>query len=82
MEDKMSEFRSEVKEGQEDAAAKALKRVRFEKPYTFKKKRNEEQAAFNTRVSEAVDEAEAELREAGPSMSISLQRAMEALQRG
>ena len=31
---KLAEFRQEVKEGQEGAATKALKRVQLEKPYT------------------------------------------------
>ena len=35
--DKLSEFHAETKQAQEDAAvAKALKRTRYEKPYTFK----------------------------------------------
>ncbi|ETW96470.1 MAG: hypothetical protein ETSY2_46330 [Candidatus Entotheonella gemina] len=63
MEEKFTEFRAEVWQGQEDAAAKALKRVRYEKPYAFKRKGNEEQAAFNAKLDEKVAEAEAELAE-------------------
>ena len=35
---KFAEFRAEMKQGQEDAAAKALKRVRHDKPYAFRRK--------------------------------------------
>ena len=41
MERRFTEFRDEVRQGQEDAAAKALKRARLEKPYTFRRKGNE-----------------------------------------
>ena len=47
MDEKFSEFQVEVRQGQEEAAVKALKRARYEKPYTFKRKGNEEQATFN-----------------------------------
>ena len=46
------EFRAEMKQGQEDAAAKALK---------FRRKGNEEQATFNEKVEEVVAEVQAEL---------------------
>ena len=36
-----------MKQGQEDVAAKVLKRVRHDKPYAFRRKGNEEQASFN-----------------------------------
>ena len=47
---KFAKFQDEIKQGQEDAAAKALKRVRREKPYAYKRKGNEEQASFNEKV--------------------------------
>ena len=40
---KFADFRSEVRRSQEDAAAKALKRVKHEKPYVWRKKGHEEQ---------------------------------------
>ena len=72
MEEKLGEFRTEVRQGQEEAAAKALKRARYEKPYAFKRKGNEEQAEFNAKVDETAAEAEAELMEAGTSAAPAL----------
>ena len=69
MERRFTEFRDEVRQGQEDAAAKALKRARLEKPYTFRRKGNEEQAVFNGRLDETVAEAEAELAAAPTSVA-------------
>jgi gas vesicle protein len=78
---RFSEFQAEVRQGQEDAAAKALKRVRRDKPYPFKRKGNEEQATFNDKVDEAMAEAQAELtQESGSAPSI--QRAHDALATG
>ena len=82
MEERFEEFRAEVRQGQEDAAAKALKRAKFEKPYTYKRKGNEEQATFNAKLDEKIAEAEVELAEAGPSTSPALQRARDVLKQG
>ena len=79
MEERFSEFRAEIRLGQEDASAKALKRVRYEKPYDYKCKSNQELAAFNAKVDEAVAEAEDQIEEAGPSTAPALERAKEAL---
>ena len=54
VDDQLSEMRAEMRSSQEDAAAKALKHVRHEKPYAYKKKGNEEQAAFNEAVQETI----------------------------
>ena len=54
MEERFAEFRAEIRLEQEDAAARALKRARYEKPYEYKRKGNQEQAAFNAKVDEAV----------------------------
>ena len=62
--------------------AKALKRARYEKPYEYKRKGNQEQAAFNAKVDEAVAEAELHIEEAGPSTAPALERAKEALKKG
>ena len=67
MEERFAEFRAEIRLGQKDAAAKALKRARYEKPYEYKRKGNREQAAFNAKVDEAVAEVELLIEEAGPS---------------
>ena len=48
--DKFVHFQEEVKRGQEDAATKALKRVRREKSYVYRRKGNEEQALFNEKI--------------------------------
>ena len=53
MDSKLAEFRDELQKSQEDAASKALKRVCHERPYSFRRKGNEEQATFNERVEEA-----------------------------
>ena len=44
MDDKFAKFQAEVRQGQEDAAAKALKRARYDRPYVFKRKGYEAQA--------------------------------------
>ena len=82
MEERFAEFRAEIRLGQEDAAAKALKRARYEKPYEYKRKSNQDQAAFNAKVDEAVAEAEHQIEEAGPSTAPALERAKEALKKG
>ena len=84
LDSKLAEFRSEVRQGQEQAAATALKRARQDKPYAFKKKSNEEQARVNSRIDETLAEAQAELDDhtsaAGPSATVS--RAQDAIARG
>ena len=84
MEQRFTEFRDEVRQGQEDAAAKALKRASLEKPYTFRRKGNEEQAVFNGRLDETVTGAEAELAAAPTSVAQSqgILRARETLNKG
>ncbi len=64
----------EVQLGQQKAAAKALKHVRYDKHYTYKKKGNEVQATFNARVDEALVETQADLPEAATSTVLSLAR--------
>ena len=38
MEEKLSKFKVEVQQGQEDAAARVLKRARYEKPYALRER--------------------------------------------
>ena len=81
---KLAQFQEEVRQGQEEAAAKALKRARYERPYAFKKRGNEEQAAFNAKVDEALAEAEGELSSI-PATTVStpaVRRMKEAIQKG
>ena len=47
MDEKLAQFQAKVRLGQEEAAAKAVKKARYEKPYTFRRKVNEAQAHFN-----------------------------------
>ena len=49
---RFSDFKTDIKGAQEEAAAKAAKRVRHEKPYDYKKA-HEEQATFNAKVQDA-----------------------------
>ena len=51
----------------EDAASKALKREKFEKPYIYCRKGNKEQVIFNSCLDKTVAEAETELSAASSS---------------
>ena len=44
---KLQQFREDIWQGQEEAATKALKWARYDKPYVSKKRGNEEQVTFN-----------------------------------
>ena len=46
MDDKLARFQAEVRQGQEDAAAKAMKRARYEQLYIFIRKGNEARATL------------------------------------
>ena len=81
LEEKFTDFRAEVRKSQEDAATKALKLVKHEKAYTWRKKGHEEQYAFNSCVDEAIGEAQEELVSAGQT-DASLEKAAKALGRG
>ena len=61
MDGKLVLFKEEIWQEQEEAASRALKRERYDKPYVFKKRNNEEQANFNAKVDEALAHAESEL---------------------
>ena len=50
MERRSAEFRDEVRQGQEEAATKALKRTKFEKPYACRKKKTSSRP-FSTAAS-------------------------------
>ena len=50
LDEKFAQFRNKAG----DAAEKAIKRVRHEKPHVYKWKGNEEQASFNNRVEETI----------------------------
>ena len=82
MEEKFAEFYAEIRLGQEDAAANALERSRYEKPHEYKHKGNKQQAAFNAKLDEAVAEAKLQIEEAGPSKAPAVERSKEALKKG
>ena len=81
LEDKLAEFRSEIRESQEKAAATAIRKAK--EPMTFRKKAHQEQHKFNERMDETMEQVQVEL-EAIPSSSTSqaLTRAREELQKG
>ena len=80
LDQKLAGFRSDIREAQEEAATKAVNRVRHDKPYDFKKRAHEEQASFNEKVQEAVGEASEALETATDSPAV--QRAKAVLQQG
>ena len=84
LEEQLAQFQAEMREGQEEAAAKALKRARYEKPYSFKKKGNEAQALFNAKLDETLAQAETDAAAVvtGPPSAPALQRVIEGLQKG
>ena len=75
LDQKLAVFRSDIREAQEEAATKAVNRVRRDKPYDFKKRAHEEQASFNEKVQEAVGEASEALETATDSPAV--QRALQ-----
>ena len=77
---KLAEFKADIRQAQDDAAAKAVNRVRHEKPYTYRKKVHEEQARFNSKVVESIQEAQDTL--VNIEESPALQHAQEALEKG
>ena len=81
MDAKFTEFQVEIWQGQEDAA-KALKRAKYKKPYTYPKKGNEEQAVINSEVDEAIPKAEEQLAEIAPPTLPALQKARDSHKNG
>ena len=54
---KLADFKADVQQAEDEAATKAVNRVRNDKPYHYKKKAHEEQARFNVQMEESVQEA-------------------------
>ena len=81
MDSKLDQFKAKVRMGQEEAAAKALKRARLEKPYTYHRIGNKEQASFNIKVEESLLEAQADVT-GNTHTSSSINKAREALEKG
>ena len=82
LDEKLADFRAEIRHSQEEAAAKAIQRSRHEKPYTFRKKGHEEQYRFNSRLAETISEGQTELASAGTSTGTAVERAQKALEKG
>ena len=55
LDEKLDEFRKELKEGQDKVAATAARRARQEPRYVFKKKSHEEQSKVNENVDDAIE---------------------------
>ena len=77
---KLADFKADVQQAQDEAATKAVNRVRNDKPYHYKKKAHEEQARFNAQVEESVQEAHDAF--AAIEDSPVIQRARDALGKG
>ena len=66
MDEKFHHFQEDIRQGQEDSAAKALKRAKYDKPYVFKRKGNEAQALFKAKVDEALVQADSDIADISP----------------
>ena len=80
LDNKLADFKADVRQAQDDAAAKAVSRVRHEKSYPYKKKSHEEQARFNNEVEQCIHEAQEGM--AAVEEFPALKRAKEALEKG
>ncbi len=81
-ESQFAKFKADMRKGHEDAATAALRCARHDKPYSYKKKGNEEQAILNARVDEAFAKAESILAGAGAGTWTALERMQQSLQKG
>ena len=55
MEERFKEFRMGGCQSQEDTAPKALKHAKYEMPYIYKRKGNEEQTTFNAKLDKIAE---------------------------
>ena len=77
---KLANVKADVQQAQDEAATKAINRVRNDKPHHYKKKALVEQACFNAQVEESVQDAHDAFAAIVDSPAI--QRAREALEKG
>ena len=77
LDEKLEEFRKELREGQDKVAATAARRARQEPRYVFKKKSHEEQSKVNENVDDALREAEVELQSGGSDDEKEMEKAAE-----
>ena len=80
LDNKLADFKADVRQAQDEAATKAVSKMRHDKPYEYKKESHEEQARFNAQVEETVQEAQEALTALEETPS--LQRARDALEKG
>ena len=80
MDDKFTKFHAAVHQSQVEAAAKAFKRARYDRPYVFERKGNETQAAFNAKIVEAWTQAEDNIADIAqtPAMTPAIQRLLKS----
>ena len=79
LDDKLAKFKADVRQAQEDAAAKAVTCAQLEKPYNYKKA-HEEQVRFNDQVSACICEAQGSI--ATSDETPAQKRAQEVLEKG
>ena len=75
---KLADFKADVRQAQDEAATKAVHRMRHDKPFEYTA--HGEQARFNAQVEETVQEAQEALSTLEEALA--LQRAQEALEKG
>ena len=80
LDNKLADFKADVRQAHDEAATKAVSKMRHDKPYEYKKKSHEEQARFNAQVEETVQEVQEALTALEETPS--LQRARDALEKG
>ena len=80
---KLQQFREQIRQSQEEATAKTVKWARSKKPYTFRRRVNEEQETFNAKLEETLPQAKSDLSAIpiAPAMSSAIQRVKESLQK-
>ena len=88
LEEKFEQFKGEVRDGQEKVAASAVRKVRQDTPFVFKKKSHQEQAKVNDRIEESITEAETQLAEVaadayeGSQLASKVESIQQSLKRG
>ena len=84
MDEKLTKFQAEVHQSLVEAAAKAFKRARYDRPYVFERKGNEAQAAFNAKIVEAWTQVEDSIADIAQTraMTPAIQRLLKTVRKG
>lgn len=61
LEQKLSEFKNDMKRGQDEATERIIKKAKREKCYAFNKKGNQDQYEFNETIAEVLESAETKI---------------------